>query len=186
MFLVDMLSPTTPAKRIETVVQRDRSVPAFPQSRQGRPSHRVFRGRLGVHACYGLPTCRRPHAALMSPRLRPLRYLHSRWDSYPAATTFTGAGLPPAGTSHLCTAHVDQYTTPTFCTFLCEYSSLWDAGRQSRHPHARGGRTGVLFGQTCSRGSCSLEYKGPCLPRRTVIHRFLQCTHSWWHESCAR
>ena len=41
-----------------------RLVPAFPQSRQGRPSHRAFRGRLGVHACYGLSTCRRPDAAL--------------------------------------------------------------------------------------------------------------------------
>jgi len=39
------------------------SIAAFPQSRQGRPSHRVFRGRLGVHACYSLPTCRRPNAA---------------------------------------------------------------------------------------------------------------------------
>ncbi len=67
MFLVDMLSPTTPAKRIEPVVQFVRSVPAFPQSRQGRPSHRVFRGRLGVHACYGLPTCRRPKAAFFFP-----------------------------------------------------------------------------------------------------------------------
>jgi len=44
-----------------------RLVPAFPQSRQGRPSHRVFRGRLGVHACYGLPTCRRPDAASCLP-----------------------------------------------------------------------------------------------------------------------
>ena len=67
MFLVDMPSPTTPAKRIEPVVQIVRSVPAFPQSRQGRPSHRVFRGRLGVHACYSLPTCRRPDAALCLP-----------------------------------------------------------------------------------------------------------------------
>ncbi len=67
VFLVDMLSPTTPAKRIEPVVQFVRSIPAFPQSRQGRPSHRVFRGRLGVHAYYGLPTCRRPNAAFFLP-----------------------------------------------------------------------------------------------------------------------
>jgi hypothetical protein len=43
------------------------SMAAFPQSRQGRPSHRVFRGRLGVHTCYGLPTCRRPNAAFCLP-----------------------------------------------------------------------------------------------------------------------
>ena len=67
MFLVDMLSPTTPAKRIGPVVQFVRSVPAFPQSRQGRPSHRVFRGRLGVHACYGLPTRSRPEAGFCLP-----------------------------------------------------------------------------------------------------------------------
>ena len=28
-------------------------------------------------------------------------YLHSRWDSYPAGTTFAGAGLPPAGITGL-------------------------------------------------------------------------------------
>ena len=44
-----------------------RSVPAFPQSKQGRPSHRVFRGRLGVHSCYGLPTRRQPFAASFLP-----------------------------------------------------------------------------------------------------------------------
>ncbi len=44
-----------------------RSVPGFPQSRQGRPSHRVFRGRLGVHSRYGLPACRQPEAAFFLP-----------------------------------------------------------------------------------------------------------------------
>ena len=49
---------------------------------------------------------------LLSPRLRPLRYLHDRWDSYPVGTTFTGAGLAPAGKkTDLCTAHLDQRTT---------------------------------------------------------------------------
>ena len=38
---------------------------------------------------------------LLSPKLRLLRYLHTRWDSYPAGTTFTGAGLPPAGITDL-------------------------------------------------------------------------------------
>ncbi len=44
-----------------------RSIAAFPQSRQGRPSHRVFRGRLGVHSRYGLPACRQPEAASFLP-----------------------------------------------------------------------------------------------------------------------
>jgi hypothetical protein len=66
-FLVDMLSPTTPAKRVEPSSGCVRPVPAFPQSRQGRPSHRVFRGRLGVHACYGLPTRSRPEAGFCLP-----------------------------------------------------------------------------------------------------------------------
>ncbi len=44
-----------------------RPVPAFPQSRQGRPSHRVFRGRLSVHSRYGLPACRQPEAASFLP-----------------------------------------------------------------------------------------------------------------------
>jgi len=38
---------------------------------------------------------------LVSPDLRPLRCLHDRWDSYPAGTTFAGAGLSPAGTTSL-------------------------------------------------------------------------------------
>ncbi len=69
LFLVDMPSSTTPAKRCELVVQTKyvRPVPAFPQSRQGRPSHRAFRGRLDVHACYGLSTCRWPCAVLCLP-----------------------------------------------------------------------------------------------------------------------
>ncbi|MCD4727052.1 MAG: hypothetical protein K8R46_05295, partial [Pirellulales bacterium] len=36
-----------------------------------------------------------------SPKLRTLRYLHIRWDSYPAGTTFAGTGLSPAGTTNL-------------------------------------------------------------------------------------
>ena len=42
-------------------------------------------------------------------RLSTLR-VPACWDSYPAGTTFAGAGLPPAGTTDLCTAHLDQYT----------------------------------------------------------------------------
>ncbi len=31
------------------------------------------------------------------------------WDSYPAGTTFAGAGLSPVGTTSLCTAHLVHY-----------------------------------------------------------------------------
>ena len=57
-----------PPRRSESDMSSDsRLVPAFPQSRQGRPSHRVFRGRLDVHACYGLPTRRQPEVAFFLP-----------------------------------------------------------------------------------------------------------------------
>ena len=36
--------------------------------------------------------------------------LRRRWDSYPAGTTLAGAGLSPAGTAHLFTAHLDQHS----------------------------------------------------------------------------
>jgi integrase len=32
----------------------------------------------------------------------------------PAGTTFAGTGLPPVGTTSLCTAHVDHYTRGTY------------------------------------------------------------------------
>ena len=113
MFLVGMLSPTTPAKRIEPVVQFVRSVPAFPQSRQGRPSHRVFRGRLGVHACYGLPTRSRPKADFCLPS----------FDCFVTSTPVgiaTRPGRPlPGQDLHLLeqrtlTAHVAYYTCVPF------------------------------------------------------------------------
>jgi hypothetical protein len=34
-------------------------------------------------------------------RLRRLRCLHRRWDSYPVGATVAGAGLTPAGSTHL-------------------------------------------------------------------------------------
>ena len=33
-------------------------------------------------------------------------------DSYPVGTMFAGAGLSPAGTTHLCTAHLARYSNP--------------------------------------------------------------------------
>jgi len=89
-FLADMLSPTTPAKRAELVVRTLRSVPAFPQSRQGRPSHRVFRGRLGVHSRYGLPACRQPEAASFLPGF-------SRFVASTTARIATRPGRPLPG-----------------------------------------------------------------------------------------
>jgi hypothetical protein len=67
----------------------------FPRSRQGRPSHRVFRGRLGVHAYYGLSTRRRPDAAFVSQASTaslPPRSLGATDRDDPI-----GAGLAPAG-----------------------------------------------------------------------------------------
>jgi len=64
LFRVGMPSPTTLAKRVGPDVRCSiQPVPAFPQVRQGRPSHRDFRGRLGIHSRYSLPTCRQPLAA---------------------------------------------------------------------------------------------------------------------------
>ncbi len=100
-FLVDMLSPTTPAKRAGHVVQY------FPVRSSLPP---VQAGSAFASCLSGPPRCSRmlrpanlqtARSCLLSPRLRPLRYLHDRWDSYPAGTTFAGAGLPPAGTTNL-------------------------------------------------------------------------------------
>ncbi len=89
-----------------------RSVPAFP----ARPVGSAFASCLsGPSRC---PLALRPtnlqttSSRLLSPRLQPLRYLHGRWDSYPAETTLAGAAFSPAGTTDLCTAHVDAFTPP--------------------------------------------------------------------------
>ncbi len=72
-----------------------RSIAAFPQSRQGRPSHRVFRGRLGVHSRYGLPACRQPEAASFLPGF-------DRFVASTAAGIATRSGRPlPGQDSHL-------------------------------------------------------------------------------------
>ena len=59
---------------------------------------------IAMQLLYGLP------AVPVFTNVFPNRYLHSHQDSYPAETTFVGAGLAPAGTANLCTAHVDQRT----------------------------------------------------------------------------
>lgn len=51
---------------------------------------------------------------LTRPVAEPIRHLHDCWDSYSAGTTFAGAGLAPAGSTHLYAAHVDHYTTLPF------------------------------------------------------------------------
>ncbi len=67
-----------------------RSMAAFPQSRQGRPSHRDFRGRLGVHSRYGLPACRQPEAASFLPGF-------SRFVASTTAEIATRLGRPLPG-----------------------------------------------------------------------------------------
>ncbi len=67
-----------------------RSIAAFPQSRQGRPSHRDFRGRLGVHSRYGLPACRQPEAASFLPGF-------SRFVASTASGIATRPGRPLPG-----------------------------------------------------------------------------------------
>jgi hypothetical protein len=67
-----------------------RSIAAFPQSRQGRPSHRDFRGRLGVHSRYGLPACRQPEAASFLPGF-------SRFVASTTAEIATRMGRPLPG-----------------------------------------------------------------------------------------
>jgi len=63
-----MPPPTTEAQRTALVVHPCvPSVAAFPQTTKGRPSHRVSRGRLGVHSPCGLPARRRPSVAFFLP-----------------------------------------------------------------------------------------------------------------------
>ncbi len=40
--------------------------------------------------------------------------LHGTSDTYPAGTTFDGPRLPPAGTTDVCTAHVDSKSNGLF------------------------------------------------------------------------
>ena len=76
----------------------------WPRRVRAAAIHAIALARLALTTARGqaretsLQTAR---SCLLSPRLRPLRYLHDRWDSYPAGTTFTGAGLSPAGTTNL-------------------------------------------------------------------------------------
>jgi len=106
-FLVSMPPPKTPVER--TGLSSDESTGPF------QPSPRPQRVGLG-HVAFGAVLAFTRVAACsladgprppFPPRLRPLRCLRNRWECYPAGTTVTGAGLPPAGTAHLCTAHGD-------------------------------------------------------------------------------
>ncbi len=123
--LVDMLSPTTPAKRVGPSSGLCPTRTSLPPVQAGSAFASCISGptrRSHVLRPADLQTALR---RLLSPKLRLLRYLHTRWDSYPAGTTFTGAGLSPAGITELFTAHLDQYS-------------------QSRRPWFRGNRQGYI------------------------------------------
>ena len=72
---------------------------------QGRRTHWTFRGLLNVHSRYGLSARCIAKAIHMSRRLRRLRYLHRRFDSYRLERTLYRVGIAPTEDQHLCTAH---------------------------------------------------------------------------------
>ncbi len=101
LFLVGMLSPTTPAKRVRPSSKNVQTRTSLPPVQAGSAFASCISGptrRSRMLRPTNLQTALR---RLLSPKLRLLRYLHIRWDSYPAGTTFTGAGLPPAGITEL-------------------------------------------------------------------------------------
>ena len=109
--LVDMLSPTTPAKRIELVVLEPRPIhTSLPPVQAGSAFASCLSGPPRCSLVLRPAHLQTAFRCLLSPRLRPLCHLHDRWDSYPAGTTFAGAGLPPAGTTNLRTAHLDYFS----------------------------------------------------------------------------
>jgi hypothetical protein len=92
-----------------------RSIPTFPCSPaasafpilvQGRRTHWTFRGLLDVHSRYGLPARCIAKATHVSRRLRRLRYLHRRSDSYRPEQPSCRVGVAPTEDQHLCTAHI--------------------------------------------------------------------------------
>jgi len=148
-----MLSPTTPAKRIGPSSNFVRLVPAFSQPRQDRPSHRDFRGRLGVHACYGLPTCRRPFAAFCLPSFerfvtstsvriatRPGRPLPGQDSHLLEQRTFHGTpGLFHRAVSPLrlgCEVGQSAYAGPMSGSVKCFRDNLTSISRKLSYGHA--------------------------------------------------
>ncbi len=111
LFLVDMPSPTTPAKRTELVARCSPVRISLPPVQAGSAFASCLSGPPRCSLTLRPANLQTARSCLLSPRLRPLRCLHGLWDSYPAGTTFAGAELSPAGTMSLCTAHLDHYTT---------------------------------------------------------------------------
>ena len=108
-----MLSPTTPAKRIEPVVQLIRSIRAsLPPVQAGSAFASCLSGPPRCSLVLRPAILQTAFRRLLSPRLQPLRCLYDCWDGCPVGMTFAGAGLAPAGSTNLRTAHVDQYTRP--------------------------------------------------------------------------
>ncbi len=101
LFLVGMLSPTTPAKRIGHVVHLHPIRGSFPPVQAGSAFASCISGPTRRSRMLRPANLQTAFRRLLSPKLRLLRYLHTRWDSYPAGTTFTGAGLSPAGITDL-------------------------------------------------------------------------------------
>src|SRR5271156_3886195 len=95
---------------------------AFPILMQGRRTHWTFRGLLDVHSRYGLPARCIAWATHVSRRLRRLRYLHRRSDSYRPEQPSCRVGVAPTEDQHLCTAHISY--VPWYVVFLREKSSL--------------------------------------------------------------
>jgi len=110
LFLAGMLSPTTPAKWIGLVVRYCPVHGSLPPVQAGSAFASCLSGPPRCSLTLRPASLQTARSCLLSPRLQSLRCLRNRWDSYPAGTTFAGAGLSPAGTTDLCTAHVDQYS----------------------------------------------------------------------------
>ncbi len=153
LFLVDMPSPTTPAKRAEPSSGYRSTRASLPPVQAGSAFASCLSGpprRSHMLQPADLQTALR---RLVSPKLRLLRYLHTRWDSYPAGTTFTGAGLSPAGTTDLCTAHLDHRSrlvqlpdgvsgkdTHPMSSLRCCYSQRFPPFRRARRRMPRANR----------------------------------------------
>ena len=81
------------------------TVAAFPVILPGRHPHLSFRGLLNVHSRYDLPARCIAKATHWSRRLRRLRYLHRRSDSYRLERSSCRVGFAPTEDPRLFTAH---------------------------------------------------------------------------------